>query len=375
VDAQELRQLLGLAAELTEPVESLAAARALLGARGIRHIELSPPYEDAGWFGQTNDADGGWGTDTIDPAEMGLLLRTYQALYDTVETAHGHAYTSLDVDVDAARDVSEQMVRSCDGTFTDIMQIVRYPDPDSYTIGHSVRVSMLALLIGHRLGLQTASLTELGAAALLHDIGKAKIPREILYKPGRLDEDDLRLVREHCANGAMMLAESRRASLLAIAGAWGHHLRHDGKGYPPPPSWAVRSNLTELLHLCDVFEALTAVRPYKPAHTPRRAYELMLSDPGEFDREMLTAFAGAIGVYPPGSRVTLSCGGLGVVVAAGRELTRPQVRLTHGPDQQPLAAHERRIIDLGDASAGDLSISDLQQDGTLVASAPSPSCR
>jgi HD-GYP domain-containing protein (c-di-GMP phosphodiesterase class II) len=376
-DAHELRAFFSLAADLNEPAAGLTEARALLTSRAVRHVELSPPYKDAGWFGQSvAQGDGAWGSDTLDATQMEPLLRTYQSLFHTVETALGQAHGGSDVDVDGARSVSDQMVQATQGSFMDFMQIVRYPDYDSYTVGHSVRVAMIAVLVGHRLGLQPGALTELGTAGLLHDVGKARVPTEILYRPARLEESERRVIMEHAAAGALILLESRNAGLLAISAAWGHHLRHDGKGYPARPAWAARGNLTELLHLCDVFEALTAVRPYKAAHSPRRAYELMLEDPGEFDPRLLAAFADAMGFYPPGSRVLLSTGQQAVVVSAGRDLDRPQVRLTHDDEGELLAPAAREVVDLGDAGARQTSIARLLQDGIgpepLPEAAPPP---
>jgi HD-GYP domain-containing protein (c-di-GMP phosphodiesterase class II) len=365
--------LFALAAEVTDPLADVTEARALLAARGGRHIELSPPYQDAGWFGQFlfKGREIG-GEESADPDQLGSILRAYQSLFSAVDTANERARDDRAIDVDAARTVSEQMLRACQGEYMDVMQLVRYPDYDSYTVGHSVRVAMILVLVGQHLGLEPEFLSELGTAGLLHDIGKAKIPEEILYKPSGLDSAERRVIEGHPAAGALILLENPDAGPLAIAAAWGHHLRHDGRGYPTPPPWVARSLVTELLHVSDVFEALTAVRPYKPALTPRRAFEIMVADRGQFDPRVLARFVAAVGLYPPGSRVLLSNGGQGVVVAAGNDMERPSVRLTVDPARQPIPAADQVAIDLGDPAQADLSVTRLLIENPAAKPAPEP---
>ncbi len=370
-DVQDVRALFGLAAELSDPVPDLSAARALLAARGARHIDLSPPYQDAGWFGQfLFQGEEIGGEQTADAEQIGPILRAYQSLFSTVETANERARGGRDVDIDGARGVSEQMLRACQGEFMDMMQLVRYPDYDSYTVGHSVRVAMILTLVGQHLGIEPALLTEMATAGLLHDVGKARIPEAILYKPSGLDREERRVIEGHTEAGALILLENPDAGPLAVAAAWGHHLRHDGRGYPPPPPWASRSLATELLHVCDVFEAITAVRPYASPLTPRRAYEIMVSDRGQFDPRMLAAFVRAMGLYPPGSRVLLSGGEQAVVIAAGSDMERPVVRLTHDAAGQALAADDQPTLDLGDTAASAVRVARLLVDPAAAPELP-----
>lgn len=366
--AEDVRGLFEIGATLEAPVADLSAARALLAAHGVRHVELSPPYRDAGWLGQELPPD--WGGDLEASERLESLVKSYQSLFHAVDSAHGAARRDDPPDVDGARTASERMLRNCRGGFMDIMRLVRYPDYDTYTVGHSVRVAMIAVLVGHQLGLDDAFLAELGTAGLLHDIGKAKIPEEILYKPSRLDPEERRIIEDHVTIGARLLLETRDAGPLALGAAWGHHLRHDGGGYPRHCAWGARNSATELIHVCDVFEAVTAVRPYKSALTPQRAYEIMLADPGEFDPAVLGLFVKSLGLYPPGSRVQLSGGEVGLVVAPGTAIDRPLVQLTHAPSGEPYPAAGARIVDLGADAGRALSVVGLLQETPQPASAP-----
>jgi len=251
-----------------------------------------------------------------------------------------------------ARTSGASLVQAAKGSLTDIMALVQYPDFDSFTVGHSVRVAMLTVLAGREAGVAEETLTELAAAALLHDVGKGKIPQEILFKPGKLDAEERRVIETHPAIGAAMLLETRDAGPLAVASAWGHHRRYDGGGYPKMPYGDATSQLTQLIHVCDVFEALTAVRPYKRAMTPRDAFEIILQDRAAYSPLAITALRNAVGLYPPGSRVVLSTGHQAVVTAANRLVAQPRVRITHGPDGQEVPAERQPEVDLATHPAG-----------------------
>jgi len=239
------------------------------------------------------------------------------------------------------------MLHFTQANFADVMQYIHYPDYDSYTIGHSVRVSSIVVFLGMKLGWPEESILAIGTAALLHDIGKSKIATEILYKTSPLTDDEYRLIQGHSRGGAELLLAQKDASSLDIAAAWGHHLRYDGKGYPPKPGWAVQSLLVALMQICDVFEALTAIRPYKQAIDPQHAFSVMIADRGAFHPSLLSAFISIIGLYPPGTYIELSDGRIGMVTGAGKIIDRPQVIITRLYDGTHLAKEDQYDVDLG----------------------------
>ncbi len=357
LEASEVGEFLALASELSEPTRDLKESKGLLTGRGVTNIDLSPEYEDSGWFGQfIFEGTEVWGGQASDEQDLTKLVPVYQNMFSAVEQAHGNAGSDREVNMSAAKAVSEKLLQSTQGNFMDIMQLVRYPDYDSYTVGHSVRVALILVLIGHRAGMDQEFLLELGTAGLLHDVGKAKIPEEILFKQGRLTAEERRIIENHPRLGAQILLENKHTSPLVIAAAWGHHLRYDGAGYPPTASWATRGQASSLLHVCDVFEALTAVRPYKPAITPRQAYEIMLQDIESFDPSALSALITAMGIYPPGSQVLLSSGLQGLVVASGAELDRPHVQLLRDQNGEILPKEDAKTIDLSSPEAMGINI-------------------
>lgn len=348
----ELKEFFSIAAMQKKTWKNLPEARAFLKSKNINNIELSPPYEDSNWFGKSLfEEQENSRLQEGEDEDWQKLLPAFQSLYSTLESAHDSGQSGRNIDIDDARTSTEKLLGAIDGPFTDIMQLVRYPDYDTYTMGHSVRVAMFTVIVGRHLNLPLEVQNELGVAALLHDVGKSRIPAEILFKPGRLDERERAVIEEHAEIGARMLMESGEASDMAVAVAWGHHRRYDKQGYPSMPLGSHESSITQIVNVCDVFEALTAIRPYKRAHTARKAYEIMLSEPGWFCPNALSAFFSAVGLYPPGSLVKLSSGHRAQVVAPGEIFDRPKVKLSHQPDGEKLGDTEQAEIDLSTHSS------------------------
>ena len=363
MSADEVMAFIRVAADLRDKVDSIDESIALFQSKGIRNIEVSPYFregeevDDSGiklapfdpgliqFDFSEEDMDSGRGKSIAQ--ELEPLLPIFQSMYETVQTNNIHINRQQDVDVHKALGVGEELFEVSDRQTMDVMNLMRYPDYDSYTIGHSVRVSTLALTVGREMGWPEHLLPELATAGLLHDIGKAKVPDEILYKPTKLNPEERKIAESHATIGGKILLDRGDASPLIIAAAWGHHLRHDGQGgYPSVPEWAVRSPVSSLLQVCDVFEALTAARPYKPPMPPRRAFEIILKDRAAFDPAPLTALIRAIGLYPPGSEVALTDGTRGYVIAKGPDWQLPIVRVTRDPEGNPIASEDQYVTKL-----------------------------
>ena len=377
LDADEVRSFFSVAANLRDRVGSVEESIALFQSNGIRNIEVSPYFRegeetdangvklapfDPGLiqfdFSDDEDYDGSGGMGKSIAQELEPLLPIFQSMYETVQTNNIHINKQMDVDVHMAMGVGEELFEVSDRQTMDVMNLMRYPDYDSYTIGHSVRVSTLALTVGREMGWPEHLLSELASAGLLHDIGKAKVPDEILYKPGKLNAEERKIAESHAAIGGKILLAKGDASPLIIAGAWGHHIRHDRKGgYPPLPEWAIQSPIASLIQICDVFEALTAARPYKSPLPPRRAFEIILKDRRAFDPAPLTALIRAIGLYPPGSEVALTDGTRGYVIAKGPDWQLPTVRVTRDSEGGHLSRDNQYVAKLHEEE--DLAVADF----------------
>ena len=157
-----------------------------------------------------------------------------------------------------------------------------------YTMVHVTNVALLAMGVAQALGLPSARVRGIGAAALLHDIGRLNVPKEILTASGRLSEEQVAIMRRHPEDGARMLLATPGAPALAVAVAFEHHIQHDGGGYPRlPRGWRI-DLASAITHVVDVYDALRTTRPYRPGLPPNRIAELMRGDAGTvFDPALL----------------------------------------------------------------------------------------
>lgn len=338
--ADQITAFFRLGAVRGEKPANLAEAQALLTANGIGRIQLAAPYEEDG---KPGDAEGA-GTQLAQ--EFAPLLMAYQSMYGAVRANLEIAHDGGSVDLMHARDVAGDVVALAERGVLDVMQFMRYPDFDTYTIGHSVRVAALATMLGRALDWPAWILADVAVAGLLHDVGKSRIPDAVLFKPGRLDADERRLVEAHPSLGVGILLDSGERNPVVISATWGHHLRHDGGGYPWAPAGYRPGAVAAALRVCDVFEALTAARPYKDALAPRQAYDVMLADAAAFHPRILAAFVNLLGLYPPGCVLRLGDGSTAVVVAKGRTLDRPLVRVTADAHGASIARDQQPAIDL-----------------------------
>lgn len=200
---------------------------------------------------------------------------------------------------------------------------------DNYTYQHSVNVAVISLVLGVQLQLNQNELYTLCMGALIHDIGKTLIPKNILLKPGPLNEEELKTIREHTTKGYDYLKGCLDISAPSKIVALQHHERYDGKGYPESIKDKSISRFARMVSIADVYDALTSDRPYRKAMSPNDAVEYILSHGDtQFDYEMVKAFSKAIVPYAPGTIVKLSTGDTCVVTDVFPNFAlRPQVKI------------------------------------------------
>ena len=198
---------------------------------------------------------------------------------------------------------------------------------DHYTYQHSVQVAVFSLVLGVQLQLNKDQLYELCIGALMHDIGKILIPKDIILKTGPLTDEEFTTIKEHTnrgygyLKGYLDIPESSRIISLQ------HHERMDGCGYPYNVKKGYISRFARIVAIADVYDALISDRPYRKAICPNDAIEYILSKSDtQFDYEMVRSFSKAIVPYPTGTLVKLSTGDIAIVTDVFRNFgLRPEV--------------------------------------------------
>lgn len=227
---------------------------------------------------------------------------------------------------------------------------------DDYTYAHSVNVGVLAMCLGKRLTLSRRALERLGVCGLLHDLGKVEVPRSILNKAGRLTAAEFEQMKRHSIDSVRLIVRlraSRDRKARLVLPPFEHHLRYDLSGYPQTRRQAPLSLFGRILTVVDVYDAVTSPRVYRrTVLRPDQALAMMADDAGRtFDPALLKVFINLLGVYPVGSVLELTDGGLVLVSQAsaeGRDPARPRgIRLR--PDS---AGHYHRGPEIDLAETG-----------------------
>ena len=185
---------------------------------------------------------------------------------------------------------------------------------DDYTFQHSVSVSTLLLAFCRSRKMDGATSFAVGMGGLLHDIGKALVPDDILNKEGRLTDDEFEIMRRHPRDGHDILCRTPGIGPIPLDITLHHHERPDGNGYPDRQSNGQISEVAQMAAIADVYDAITADRCYRKAMTPAEALRKMYEwSKFQFSPSLIQEFIRCIGIYPVGSLVVLESGRMGVV--------------------------------------------------------------
>lgn len=211
---------------------------------------------------------------------------------------------------------------------TTLISLARLKTKDDYTYMHSVAVCGLMIALSRQLSLSEAETKQAGLAGLLHDVGKAAIPIEVLNKPGALTDDEFDLIKSHPALGHQLLLDAKVTDKLALDVCLHHHEKVDESGYPKKLKGSQISLFAKMGAVCDVYDAVTSNRPYKEGWDPAVSLQRMAQWKGHFDEDVFKAFVKSLGIYPIGSTVKLKSGKLAIVIdQSPKSLLTPVVKV------------------------------------------------
>jgi HD-GYP domain-containing protein (c-di-GMP phosphodiesterase class II) len=279
---------------------------------------------------------------------MSELLQSYAAGLELLRQTAARLLAGRPADLDATVRLTEHLAELISEDPAQALLLTTVKSYDEYTYHHMVNVCILSLALAGAIGLSHEQSIALGIGGLLHDVGKVKVPREVLQHDGLLDEEQWRLIQRHPVDGAGLVAVSTRDPLHpAMSIVLEHHAAFDGSGYPSLSGRRLASLPARIVSVADCFDAITSKRSYRKPEERRQALAILQTGAGRsFDPRVVRTFVRLVGLFPVGSLVQLATGEVGVVVRNHeRALGRPTIRLVL--DAQANAA-EATEIDLSE---------------------------
>jgi putative nucleotidyltransferase with HDIG domain len=276
-----------------------------LAARGIRHVSLARLVAlDTRWRAeQWADAP----KDVYDPA--------YAESLDLMQQTFEQVQEGRELKLATIRHIVELLIHKVAGSSAALAQILAVKLYENLTYCHSVNVATLSLLIARQIGFDERTTAAIGEAALLHDIGKTRIPLDVIRKPGALDKRERALMESHTTFGAEILVEVDGLRPLTPTVALEHHRGVKGSGYPELGD-RVPHFMSQLVSVADIYEAITGARTYQEPGQPEQACLVLARlAGGKLNSALVKAFVAAVTFFPVGSVVRTSRDETGVVIA------------------------------------------------------------
>ena len=237
-------------------------------------------------------------------------VKLTESVKKRVATGIAYLYNNTESDdfIDATNNIANDLMKAITDNESIAVDISALKVSDEYTFKHSVDVATMAMIIGKQHGLTEKEVYEIGIAGLLHDIGKTKIPNELLNKAGKLTDEEFLLMKQHALFGYSILKDKKELSDPVLMGVLQHHEKLNGKGYPLGVPEEKIYEYAKIISTADIYDALVTERPYKKAFSPRAAVEMIMAMTDELDINVMRSFLDSIILYPVGSTVQLSNG-------------------------------------------------------------------
>lgn len=260
--------------------------------------------------------------------ELKTSKKVYKEANRIISNIMHDARIGRQIEVERIEPVVGQMANSILRNKDALLSLCRIKNKDDYTFLHSVSVGALLISFAHALDFNRTVIKQLGVGGMLHDIGKTKVPNEILNKPGKLTDEEFVIMKSHVVHGCSILRRSSGIAQASFDVAAQHHERFDGSGYPLGLKNLETSVYGQMAAIVDVYDAITADRCYHKGMTPTVAVRKMFEwSKFHFNPNLLRTFIRTVGIYPVGTLVMLESGKLGVVIEqCETDMTQPLVR-------------------------------------------------
>jgi HD-GYP domain-containing protein (c-di-GMP phosphodiesterase class II) len=229
----------------------------------------------------------------VEVAESTAVPYTLDDEIETVAWIHGEVEQTESLPLAEANAVVRSLSLAMHSQNRMLLPLLQLKNYDQYTTTHATNVAVLCMALAEYIGLSARDVREFGVAGLLHDLGKVRVPKDILVKPGALTEQELAVLRRHPVDGARLIIAREKKLDLAATVAYEHHIMLNGHGYPRFRYQRDTHFASRLVHVCDVFDALCTARPYRDAWATEMALAYMEERGGvDFDPALAEAFTG-----------------------------------------------------------------------------------
>lgn len=278
--------------------------------------------------------------------EVPKAKMAYRAAVQTVNTILEHVEAGRGIDIENVQNAVSPVIESVMRNPDAMVWLVTLQKRDEYSYHHSIASSVWAVVLGRHLGFDSRSLETLAIGGMLLDVGKARLPPELLQKEGDLSAYEINLLRQHVDYSLDMVSKTAGIGREVLDMVEYHHERFDGSGYPKGAAGSDIPVYGRISGLVDCYDAMITARVYAPAMSTYDAMRELNALSGTlFQRELVEQFVQAMGMFPTGSLVELNSGEVGIVIEQNRiRRLRPKVMLLLDSSKEPLKKH--KTIDL-----------------------------
>lgn len=308
---------------------SLSAPGYIKNTKVINHLQsknvISVFIDDCKTLAQTNKHK----SKAEISAEIKQAIAIFNESKDIQKNLFSHALSGTTIDLKPVIEVTKKSVDAIFNSPDSLACMVNIREKDEYLLEHSVAVSVYITIFAYHLKMSDNVVHHLSIGAFLHDIGKIKIPDEILNKPGKLTDEEFTIMKTHANHSIDIIKKTPGISKLSLEVAALHHEKLNGEGYPFQVAGKDIHKYGRMIAICDIFDALTANRCYKDGFPHTKAFSILreLAKSNHLDTKLVDQFIQCIGVFPIGSLVQLESKKLAVVEQRNEgDPTNPKVR-------------------------------------------------